>query len=467
MKRNVLRTTAIILGIVLVLASCGGKSGTAGKGETVSLQKYTDFKDKNGNPAEVVFWHSYGGATGKAFETIIGEYNETEGAKKGIRVIPVFQGYQGTDKVILAYQTKDIQNAPDINVGLTSTLPSMKDLSWSVSLDSLLSDKNSTINKNTFYPALQRACTYEGEIWGIPFANSIPVLYYNIDTLKSAGFDKPPATMDELIQYVEKLTVKDASGKVTRYGLNMQVKRYQLVEFVVSQNSKSFFGDNEGGRSAPMTKITAGEDGTLKKFLEKMDRLLATGGYKFIEDKPNEEFAQGLSAMVIMSSSRMGTIDGLVNNKSGVYMTSFLPRVNPEDNNGAAVGGSCLSLFNRGDPVRLAAAWDVIQYCVRPESQFIFSTASGYIPVNVDTEKLPQMIAYYNEKPQYKVALDQMKAANPLSQEPLDLTYNDINKIITNVMVEFCERKITVDEAVKKIVDQCNASLDEYHAANG
>lgn len=467
MKRNVFCVIAIILGTLPGLVFGGAKSDSAGKGGSVSLQNISDFRDKNGNPTEVVFWHSFAGVTGKAFESIIQTYNETEGAKKGIKVNLVFQGYQGTDKVILAYQTKDIENTPDINVGLTSTIPSMKDLSWTVSLDNFLADKNSKISKNTFYPSLQRACTYEGEMWGIPFSNSIPLLYYNVDALKQAGFNAPPATMDELIKYVEKLTVKDASGKVTRYGLNMQVKRYQLVEFVVSQNSKSFFGNNEGGRSAPMTKITAGEDGTLKKFLEKMDKLLTTGGYKYIEDKPNEEFAQGLSAMVIMSSSRMGTIDSLVNNVPGKYMTAFLPKVNTGDTNGAAIGGSCLSLFNRGNPVRLAAAWDVLQYCVNPRSQFIFSTASGYIPVNVETEKLPEMIAYYKEKPQYKVALDQMKAANPLSQEPLDITYNDINKIITNVMIEFCERKINADEAVKKIVDKCNASLDEYHAANG
>jgi sn-glycerol 3-phosphate transport system substrate-binding protein len=211
-----------------------------------------------------------------------------------------------------------------------------------------------------------------------------------------------------------------------------------------------------------MTRITTGEDGTLRAFLEKLKKLLDTGGYKYVEDSINEEFAQGLSAMIIISSSRIGTMDRLM---PGRYMTAFLPKVNPGDSGGAAVGGSCLNLFDRGDDARLNAAWDVIQWCVSPESQYA-STASGYIPVNTACETMPEMRAYYQENPQYKVALDQMKAASPLAQEPLDLTYNEINGIITEVILEFCQGKLDVNGAVAKITAECNASLDEYHAAN-
>ena len=142
-------------------------------------------------------------------------------------------------------------------------------------------------------------------------------------------------------------------------------------------------------------------------------------------------------------------------------------KVGADDNGGAAVGGSCLNIFDRGDEARLNAAWDVIEYLVSPENQSAFSMASGYIPVNIACEDLPEMQAYYEEHPQYKVALDQMKAASPNAQEPLDLTYNEINGIVTDVMLEFCQGNLTVDETVEQIVSQCNASLDEYHAANG
>ncbi|HXL04809.1 MAG TPA: ABC transporter substrate-binding protein [Bacillota bacterium] len=426
---------------------------------SLSLAEVTSASRK---PIEVVFWHSTSGATGEALESIIKNYNEGPGKEKNIHVNLVYQGYSGTDKVILAYQTKDYVNAPDINQGLTSTLPSVMDMGWSVSAERFLSDSRSKINHDTFYEPMQRAVTYMGEMVAVPFAMSIPMLYYNVDMLKEAGYTKPPQTMDELTEYVKALTIKEGD-KVSRYGLNMQVKRYQLVQFINSQGPVSFFGDNEGGRLAPMTKIVAGEDGTLKAFLEKLQDLLDTGGYKYVEDNINEEFAQGLSAMVIMSSSRLGTLDRLM---PGKYMVAPLPKVNADDQGGAAIGGSCLSLFDRGDEARLKAAWDVVEYVVSPENQYIFSTASGYIPVNVETENMDKMKAYYKEHPQYKAALEQMKASNPLSQEPLDLTYNEINGIITETMLEFCKGDLNVDQAVEKIVSKCNASLDEYHEAN-
>ncbi|HBG12290.1 MAG TPA: hypothetical protein DDX68_12065 [Clostridium sp.] len=252
---------------------------------------------------------------------------------------------------------------------------------------------------------------------------------------------------------------------MTRYGLNVQIRRYQMVQFVVSQSPDSFFGDNEGGRTAPMTKIVAGEDGTMKNFLEKWQKMIETGGYKYVEDNMNEEFAQGLSAMLIMSSSRLGTIKDLVGD-SFDFQTAYLPKVNADDSGGAAIGGSCLNLFRLGDKARVDAAWDVIQYCLLPENQMTFSQASGYIPVNTAAYELPEMVKYYEEHPQYKMALDEMLAASPNAQEPLDLVYNDVQKVITDTMLEFCEGKRTVDATVEKITTDCNVLLDEYHAAN-
>ena len=449
--------------MVLGTTACGGAGGTQSGGTAEQEGKDSGAQQASGDTQEVVFWHSFSGATEAALTSIINEYNEGRGKEKGIHVELVYQGYEGTDKVMLAYQTKDYENAPDINVGLTSTIPAVMDMGWTVNIEEFMNEEGSEVTKDTFYEPLQQACTYEGQMVAVPFSNSIPLLYYNKEMLEEAGFTKAPETMDELVDYVKALTVKEGD-EVSRYGLNMQVKRYQLVEFCVSQGEVSFFGDNQGGREAPMTKIVAGDDGTLKTFLEKLQALLDTGGYKYVEDNINEEFAQGLSAMVIMSSSRMGTLDELM---PGKYMTAYLPKVNAGDAGGAAVGGSCLNIFNRDDDERAKAAWDVVQYCVSPESQYTFSTASGYIPVNVGCEELDEMKAYYDENPQYKVALEQMKAANPLSQEPLDLTYNEINGIITEIMLEFCQGNSSVDETVNKIVEQCNAALDEYHSVNG
>ena len=76
------------------------------------------------------------------------------------------------------------------------------------------------------------------------------------------------------------------------------------------------------------------------------------------------------------------------------------------------------------------------------------------------------MKTFYEEHPQYKTALDVIKTSSPMSQEPMDLCYNEIDAAITDVMTRYCGGEITKEEAAEQIVTDCNALLDEWHEAN-
>lgn len=475
MNRKRWMAMGLVAAMTTGLAGCGGikttEDGTTAAAGTVTAGN----QDKAEAPAETVaardgqtevtFWHSLNGSAGEALEEVISGYNAGQGMEKGIHVNLVYQGYEGTDKVILAYQTNDTANAPDINQGLTSTIPSMMDLDWTVDLTELIGDAENQVKMEDYYEAMIRSCTADGRLMAIPFANSNLLLYYNEDVLKEAGFDAPPATWDELARYTEALTKKAADGSVERYGFETQIKRYHLCNYIVQQSTDSYVGDREGGRTGEMTRLTIKDDGTLKTILEKVEAVNQTGGYKYVEDSLNEEFANGLTAMCMMSSSRLATINSLVGD-SFSWKVAPIPKVTEQDGSGAALGGSCLTLLNLGDEAKVKAAWDVLQYCSSPEAQYILSTKSGYIPVNKQVEAMEEMKAYYAENPQFQVPLEQMKASSPMAQEPLDLVYNDINGVMTDAMVQFCEGSLSVDETVDKIVDECNALLDEYHEAN-
>lgn len=482
MKKKLAALLSVSMAAVL-LAGCGGiktteegapesganAGGASGGSAAESGESAENTADKKAAEAEgktvVTFWHSMNGSAGEALEEVIDNYNNGPGEEKNIYVNLVFQGYEGTDKVILAYQTKDTKNAPDINQGLTSTIPSMMDLEWTVDLSDRIEAEGNLVSREDFYEPMLRSCTAEGRLMAVPFANSNLLLYYNEDALQEAGFNTPPATWDELAEYTKALTKKSEDGSVERYGFETQIKRYHLDNFIVQQSEDSFVGDNEGGRAGEMTRLTVKEDGTLKTVLEKVDALNQTGGYKYVEDSLNEEFANGLTAMCMMSSSRLATINSLVGD-SFQWKAAPIPKITEADTSGAAVGGSCLTLFDLGDEKRVEAAWDVLQYCSSPEAQYILSTKSGYIPVNKKVEEMEEMKAYYEENPEFKVPLDQMKASSPMAQEPLDLVYNEIDEVMTNAILEFCQGSLSVDETVDQITEQCNALLDEYHEAN-
>lgn len=430
--------------MALSLAACGGK--------------------KSGGTSEVVFWHSLSGPVGDELQKIVDEYNAGQGAEKNVHVTAVYQGYDGTDKQILAYQTNGKENACDINVGLTSTIPSMLELDWTVKVSDLYKE-DSWVSQDSFPASLAESVSYQGEMVGLPFLNSTMLLYYNEDMLKAAGFNAPPATLDELASYTEALTEKNGS-EVSRYGFECQVKRYQLVNYICAQSTDAYFGDLESGRAGAMTRITAGEDGTLKAFLEKWDKLVETGGYQYVEEKVAEEFASQTTAMAMFSSSKVTSVLDLVGD-SFKWNTAPIPLVNAGDTGSAAVGGSCLVLFDRGDKDRLKGAWDFAQYLSTADAQYRISTNSGYVPTNKGTAELDEMQKFWSDDPQYKTAFDVIMNAAPNAQEPMDLTYNEINTVITDAMRQFCDRELTVDQTVDAITTGCNQLLDEWHEANG
>ena len=300
----------------------------------------------------------------------------------------------------------------------------------------------------------------------MPVSCSALLLYYNVDMLKEAGFDNPPSTIAELAEYCEKLKIVNEKGEVERYGLNVAIRRYQLSNYIGSQGEYNFFGDNEGGRLAPMTKVTFGEDGTLRNFLTEWEKVIKSGGYKPTEDDINEEFALGIHAMVNMSSARIGKIKALVGDSFN-WNVAPNPKVNADDKGGIAVGGSCVVMFDPDkDPEQVAATWEFVQYMVSPSVQFQFHKDTGYIPVNKLVYEEPGIDEWFEANPAYKVAVDAIHASNPNVQEPFDIINWEIDSVIKNHMVAFAEGRETLDQCHDAIVNECNEKLAAYHKAN-
>ena len=91
-----------------------------------------------------------------------------------------------------------------------------------------------------FYPAFMVNSQTGGKTWGIPFQRSTIVLYWNKDLFKEAGLDpnKPPANWDEMVEYAQKLTKGDASGKVTQWGVQIPSSGfpYWLFQGLTTEN---------------------------------------------------------------------------------------------------------------------------------------------------------------------------------------------------------------------------------------
>jgi sn-glycerol 3-phosphate transport system substrate-binding protein len=71
-----------------------------------------------------------------------------------------------------------------------------------------------------FWPALKPNAVIAGSVYGIPFQNSTPLLYYNVSAFTEAGLDPdhPPATWTDWIAAARALAQADG-GQTQRWGL--------------------------------------------------------------------------------------------------------------------------------------------------------------------------------------------------------------------------------------------------------
>jgi ABC-type glycerol-3-phosphate transport system substrate-binding protein len=72
--------------------------------------------------------------------------------------------------------------------------------------------------KENYTPGAVEAVTWEGQVYGVPFENNPTLMIYNVSMLEAAGYDQPPETLEELMEYAKELTIKDEDGNVVQYG---------------------------------------------------------------------------------------------------------------------------------------------------------------------------------------------------------------------------------------------------------
>lgn len=77
-----------------------------------------------------------------------------------------------------------------------------------------------SVNMSDFVEAPLATCKMLGKYYCVPWGTDTYALYWNKDLFEQAGLDpeKPPQTMEQLVEYADKLTKKNSSGELTQVG---------------------------------------------------------------------------------------------------------------------------------------------------------------------------------------------------------------------------------------------------------
>jgi sn-glycerol 3-phosphate transport system substrate-binding protein len=257
----------------------------------------------------------------------------------------------------------------------------------------------------SFYPALMANGVTGGKTYGIPFQRSTIVLYYNKDAFKEAGLDpnKPPRTWAEMIEMGKKLTKKDASGNVTRWGVKIPSTGYAywMFQALAIENGEELM--NQAGNQTYFDKPAVIEALQAWSDMSRKHGVMSPGTVEW--GTLRQDFLEGSTAMMWHTTGNLTPVREAAKFDFGVAMLPANKRP------GSPTGGGNFYIFKKASPEERKAALAFIKWMTAPEVTAEWSIATGYVAISPAAYETPAMKKYAADFPAALVARDQFQYA--------------------------------------------------------
>lgn len=216
--------------------------------------------------------------------------------------------------------------------------------------------------------------TVDGNIYALPITGRTLELIYNACYFEEAGISEPPRTPQEFFEIAQKLTVKDESGRITRYGANMVNANEDPTYEMLLMWSIAFggsFADADGNYTVDSGPVIQ----ALNHMKALYDAEVVPRG--MTETDQRSLFATGGSAMTIDGQWQFPFIKENNTDNFDCYKSAQHPW------DGPGTGGVNMALAVNANSEVPEAAWDFIATAASAELQSEFSNHSPYIPYGV------------------------------------------------------------------------------------
>ncbi len=352
---------------------------------------------------EVSFYYPV--AVGGPITKIIDAYAaDFEKENPGIKLKPIYSGsYQ--ESITKALTAVKSGEPPVMSILLSTDMFTLIDEDAIVPFDGLLKTPDDQAWLKSFYPAFMENSQTGGKTWGIPFQRSTIVLYYNKEMFKDAGLDpnRPPANWKEQVEYAQKLTKRDASGKVTQWGIQIPSSGFpywlfQALAIQAGTNLMNAAGTETYYDRPEVIEGLAYWVDLVKKYKVHPEGIVEWG------TTPKDFFEK----KVAMMWTTTGNLTNVKNNAKFDFGVAMLPAGKQR---GSPTGGGNFYIFAKSTPAQRDAALKFIKWVTTPQRAAQWGIDTGYVAVRADAWETPVMKQYVAGFPAAAVARDQLPYA--------------------------------------------------------
>lgn len=406
----------------LLLTACGPTTGNDDR-------ERSDAVDVTGvDPSdELTFWTNHPGGSADIERELIDAFT----AETGIAVNVITSG-ANYDETSQRFQTA--QGSADVDVIVLS------DATWFPNylngalapVDELLDEVN--FDASRYVEALYEDYLYEGSHYGVPYARSTPLFYYNADHYAELGIDSPPQTWDEVAENSERIMDAD----LAQYGFG-----YAYISWTMANMAWAY----GGAWSDQWDFSPVASDATIEalEFAQNSTSSWAMVSSGAISD----DFASGVVSQAVDTT---GALAGVLDSADFEVGTAFLPG-GPAGEGETPTGGAGLMIVSDSSPERQVAAAMFLAHMTSPDSTAMFSESTGYMPVHQDAD----MSEVYARTPQFQTAVEQLDRARVQDFSRLFLPGGDL------ALNEALLQILTSDVDVVETLNQLEAEFDSIY----
>jgi len=342
---------------------------------------------------ELHFQHAMGGPLGEALEALVARYNSAQD-----EVVIRSEHVGGYDELLQKTLAQLAAGESPAIVQLDGYhLPRIAASGRLLDLGPRLRGEHRALYDDLFPAFREQITTPGGEVYALPFNNSLFVLYYNPELLERAGVE-PPRTYAEL---------QEVAGRITR-ATGMPAMAFKssavILEAAVYSNGGELLGP------AGLTLDTPEVAEVVALWNDMIQEGTATVGGS--GEQMQQDFATGNVAMFA---------DTVVASRFMRESVPFAFGVAPLPHFGTpvtTVGGASLAIFNTLPEAEQAAAWDFLTWLAEPAQQLEWVRNTNYVPIRRAATETPAFQALMEDNDAVRVAVSELPNARPRPSHP-------------------------------------------------
>ena len=327
----------------------------------------------------------------------------------------------------------------------------------------MMSDFGIDIDWDDYFPGIANYyASSKGELFSMPFNSSTPMLYWNKAHYAAAGLEEPPATWEE---FEERLKALKAAGQECAYAYApatwIDLEQFSMAHGVpVASNNNGYDGlDSEYVYN---TTIHVKHMENIKRWLDEdlLEIRTNQGGLN-----ARDSFSQGECSHYFGSIASHQTVTNLVDG-AFEWDVTMIPVYEGTERQNTVVGGASLWVLSGKSDEEYRGAAQYLKFLATPESERIWSTNTGYIPVTKTGVNELVEAGFYEEAPfkGREVALESLTYTEPgpLTRGIRLGGFIQARSEWSNEVQAALQGEKTIQEALDTAVERSNAILSKF-----